>query len=460
MKRSFFIALIFFICFSRVFADNGTDTASIEINLASRILSLYKEGMLFREYPVCVGKQSTQTPKGTFRVINKVVNPHWINKGAVVPPGPQNPLGIRWMGITKGIGIHGNNKPSSIGTYASAGCIRMYNRDVEEVYSLVELKTPVTIKYERVKIFEDKYSGEKAIIIYPDSYKKGGGIDKQLSEKLNQEGISGELMIKAEEALVKPAGKPVAVCYGMGVFLNDNLITCDALVEQGEIYVNHKAAGEVLGLTAETAGLLDISIKELEGRIYINLTQAVKKLGGGISYDEASRNAYISMKFIKINGVFAGINQGDNDKSDFLAVEAVKQLGYEYSEDSVDLRIFGNGIMKLKRKNIFSIDIDNLVEALGGSQNVSTITGIADVKLPAFLRFDEEYFKTENIDGKLMISAETANSIREKTGWDAEAFSVYGNETAEYLDVNIFLEDYAYVPNIYNTVIDISVKQN
>ena len=95
MKRSFLIVLIVFICFGQVYAENTAGKARIEINLPSGILSLYKDGMLIKEYPVCVGKQSTPTPQGEYRVIYKTVNPYWINKDVVVPPGPQNPLGVR-----------------------------------------------------------------------------------------------------------------------------------------------------------------------------------------------------------------------------------------------------------------------------------------------------------------------------------------------------------------------------
>lgn len=461
MKRSFLIALIVFICFSQVYADSTEGKARIEINLSSRTLSLYKDGMLFKEYPVGVGKQSTPTPQGDYRVIYKTVNPYWLNKGVVVPPGPRNPLGVRWIGITKSIGIHGNNKPESIGSYVSAGCIRMYNRDVEEVYSLVPVNTPVTIKYDRVKLFADKYTGKNAVIIYPDSYKKGPGSDKQLIEKLSQMGIIPEEIIKkVQEIYTKPISKPLAVSQGIGVFLNNSLITSDALEEQGEIYVSYKAAEDILGLTSETAGLFDIGIKELEGTIYVNLTQTVKMFGGSMRYDATSGNAYIAMKIIKVNGAFAGINYGDFDKVDFIAVEAVRQLGYEYSEDSVDLRIFDKGIMKLKRNNIWSVNVDNITKVMGGYKNINSLHGVIDIKLPTFLKLGEEYFKTDNIDGRLVLSAETVYRIREKQGWDVETFSVQGDNTAENIDLETFLEDYDYSANNFGTVIDIKVKEN
>ena len=460
MKRSFLIALIVLVCFNQVSADSISGNASIEVNLPSRTLSLYKEGILLKEYPVCVGKLSTPTPQGEYRVIYKTVNPYWINKDVVVAPGPRNPLGVRWIGITKSLGIHGNNKPESIGTYASAGCIRMYNRDVEEVYTIVPVNTPVAIKYDRVKLFEDKYSGENAVIIFPDSYKAGDRSSKLLMEKLSQMDISEELAKKVQEIFAKPSTKSLAVSGGIGVFLNNSLMTCDAMEEQGEIYVNYKVAEDILGLTSDIAGLFDIGIEELEGTIYVNLSQIVKRFGGSMSYDEAGRSAYIDMKIIKVNGTFAGLNHGDYDKLDFLEVEAAKQLGYGYSEDSVDLRIFEKGIMKIKRKNIWSVNVDNIAEALGGYKTVSSQYGTVDLKLPTFLKLNEEYFKTDNIEGRLVLNAETAYSISERSGWTAEAFSVKEDNAAENIDLETFLEDYDYASNIFGTVINIKVKEN
>lgn len=459
MKRSFFIVLIVFICFSQVSADSIPGKASIEINLPSRSLSLYKDDMLLKEYPICVGKQSTPTPQGEYRVIYKTVNPYWINKNVVVPPGPQNPLGGRWLGITKAIGIHGNNKPESIGTCSSAGCIRMYNRDVEEVYTLVPVNTPVAIEYDRLKLFEDKYFGENAVIIYPDIYKIGGGSDKQVMEKLSRMDISEELVKKVQEVFTKPIKKPMAVSRGIGVFMENTLVTFDALKENGEIYMNYKAAEDILGLTSETVGLHDIGIKELEGTIYINLMQAVKYFGGSINYDETSGNVYINMKIIKINGVFAGMNYGDFDKSGLIGVETVKQLGYEYSEDIVDLRLFGRGIMKLKRKNVWSVSVDNIIEVLGGYKTVDSMYGTVDVKLPTYLKLGEEYFKTDNIDGRLVLDAETAYSIRGRSGGVSETFSAKGENIAGKIDLETFLEDYDYATNNFGTVIEIKVKE-
>lgn len=108
-------------------------TYSILINRSGRTLTLYKDNKFYKSYPVAVGKGSTPTPQGTFRIINKQVN-------------PGGPYGARWLGLSaRGIGIHGTNMPGSIGGPVSHGCIRMYNKDVIELSSLVPVGTVVKI---------------------------------------------------------------------------------------------------------------------------------------------------------------------------------------------------------------------------------------------------------------------------------------------------------------------------
>jgi SH3-like domain-containing protein len=120
----------------------------IEVNKATNTLTLYKNGRVYKQYPVATGRNPSLTPEGTFPVVVKFVKPGW--KG--IPGGlPENPLGERWLGISvKGdngrtYGIHGTNQPSSIGKYVSNGCIRMHNKDVIELYNLVPTGTPVHI---------------------------------------------------------------------------------------------------------------------------------------------------------------------------------------------------------------------------------------------------------------------------------------------------------------------------
>lgn len=131
----------------------------IEISKKDKTLKLFIDDKLQKQYKVAVGKPSTPTPSGTYKVINKAVNPDWLDpKTKILVKGsdPNNPLGERWMGLSRiekdgsliktGLGIHGTTAPSSIGTEASHGCIRMHNKEVEELFPNVPVGTIVTIK--------------------------------------------------------------------------------------------------------------------------------------------------------------------------------------------------------------------------------------------------------------------------------------------------------------------------
>jgi lipoprotein-anchoring transpeptidase ErfK/SrfK len=69
----------------------------------------------------------------------------WAKDAEPIPPGPDNPLGTRWMAIYGTVGIHGTNNPASIGYSVSHGCIRMRIPDVEELFDMVTIGTPVTV---------------------------------------------------------------------------------------------------------------------------------------------------------------------------------------------------------------------------------------------------------------------------------------------------------------------------
>lgn len=119
---------------------------SIVVDKSQNILTLKADGEIFKTYRVSTGKNSS-TPVGSFKIINKIVDPVWYTQGAVVPPdSPKNILGSRWMGISApGYGIHGTTEPESIGKSVTAGCVRMKNEEVEELYSIVPEGTEVVI---------------------------------------------------------------------------------------------------------------------------------------------------------------------------------------------------------------------------------------------------------------------------------------------------------------------------
>jgi len=113
----------------------------------SQNVLLLKEGTdVIKSYHVSTGENNS-TPVGQFKITSRLVDPVWYNKGVVVSPeSPENVLGTRWMGFDiPGYGIHGTIEPDKIGQQVTAGCVRMRNQEVEELYSIVPMGTLVNI---------------------------------------------------------------------------------------------------------------------------------------------------------------------------------------------------------------------------------------------------------------------------------------------------------------------------
>jgi len=124
----------------------AAQSREIVVSLEDRQLALVEDGQVVKVYPVAVGKPSTPSPEGTFTIERRVANPTYHHDGRTVPPGPGNPVGTRWMGLSiKGYGIHGTNEPKSIGKAASHGCIRMAKADLEDLYPRVNVGDTVEL---------------------------------------------------------------------------------------------------------------------------------------------------------------------------------------------------------------------------------------------------------------------------------------------------------------------------
>ncbi|MEW6547476.1 MAG: L,D-transpeptidase [Bacillota bacterium] len=112
------------------------ESPEILIDVEARLLTFFRMGRFYKVYPCGVGRPSTPTPRGRWHIVAKIRHPEW------------EALGTRWMELDVPwgrYGIHGTNAPWSIGHWVSNGCIRMYNQDVEELYDLAPLGTPVRI---------------------------------------------------------------------------------------------------------------------------------------------------------------------------------------------------------------------------------------------------------------------------------------------------------------------------
>jgi lipoprotein-anchoring transpeptidase ErfK/SrfK len=117
-------------------------------------LRLWKHLKLAKTYTVAVGMEGLETPEGLYEIQEKEEEPTWhvpesawagSLAGQDIPPGPENPIKARWMGIFEGAGIHGTEETWSLGQAASHGCVRMSIPDVIELYPQVEVGTPIYI---------------------------------------------------------------------------------------------------------------------------------------------------------------------------------------------------------------------------------------------------------------------------------------------------------------------------
>jgi L,D-transpeptidase ErfK/SrfK len=118
----------------------------IIVSIPDRKLVLMEADHVVRIFPTAVGRPKSPSPAGSYTIVDRLVHPTWYYKGKIVPPGKANPLGTRWLGLSvKGYGIHGTNVPASIGRNASHGCIRMRNKDVEELFELVSVGDSVEL---------------------------------------------------------------------------------------------------------------------------------------------------------------------------------------------------------------------------------------------------------------------------------------------------------------------------
>jgi lipoprotein-anchoring transpeptidase ErfK/SrfK len=125
----------------------------IVIRRGSNRLFLYDGMQLVRSFGVATGQSSYPTPLGSWQIVVKWRNPwwyppasDWAQDAEPIPPGPGNPLGTRWMGLSApAVGIHGTPDPASIGYSASHGCIRMLIPEAEWLFDHVEIGTPVFI---------------------------------------------------------------------------------------------------------------------------------------------------------------------------------------------------------------------------------------------------------------------------------------------------------------------------
>lgn len=223
----------------------------ILINIPARSLRLYDKDKCVAMYPVGIGTVNTKTPVGYFKVVEKVVNPTWTDPDdlkVVIPSGENNPLGYRWLGIGGNYGIHGTNRPESVGHYVSNGCVRMVEADVEKVFDKVEVGTPVQIIYNCL-VIDKTFDNRIAYYIYPDGYNV-----QKLTVDFVKQGLKGYGVadFTTDEAIKKAIelanGQPNFVAGPVNIFLNNQKLNFKAVNYQNLIYVPVQELANKLGM--------------------------------------------------------------------------------------------------------------------------------------------------------------------------------------------------------------------
>ena len=160
----------------RILPSNPPNNGLV-VNIPERGVFLFRNGSFVKFYPVAIGQPGRfATPQGNFTIENKTVDPAWMppewaETKELVPAGPDNPLGDRWIGLSApGIGLHSTTSPMSIGQAASHGCMRMYPNSVRELFERVEVGWPARIEYETAKVGYDENKKVYCMVTFPDVY--------------------------------------------------------------------------------------------------------------------------------------------------------------------------------------------------------------------------------------------------------------------------------------------------
>lgn len=373
---SMIVASIFLLQ-STVYAAN-----SIYINIPTLTLTLLSGDKVVKRYPIAAGMatKDTHTITGNYHIIEKTKNPTYTptTGGDPIGPGGGNPLGPRWMRVTGNFGVHGNANAASIGTFASHGCMRMYNFDVTELFEKVNLGTAVSIDYNTKEYHANKQKDLGAIVVYPDIYGKGANNFNTLLNQAKKMGIP--VSSQKQRAIRNTLNyKRVTFSKGWTAFTNNSYITSDTTTVRGTVYAN----------TNDFIRYFNVNYKKINSstyKLHINSQPSLKvyvvnhkyysKMGDiakafgmyGMKYDYALQTIDAGMGYVKYKGKFL--------TSDMRIVGYRPYVGVD--QFTTDLGIknklkYSKGYFYLKGKllsghwhnNKFYADADSLARIIG-----------------------------------------------------------------------------------------------
>lgn len=358
-------------------ADKATDIQVnnnikrwVLINIPAHSLRLYDNDKCIEMYPVGVGKIETKTPVGFYKVMEKIVNPTWTDPAdvsLVIPSGEDNPLGYRWIGIGGNYGIHGTNKPSSVGHYVSNGCVRMVEADVEKVFDKVDVGTEVQIIYNRL-VIDKTFDGRVAYYIYPDGYNMQNLTVDFVKQGLKGYGIADFITDEAVEKSIELSnGQPNYVAGPVNIIFNGNKLPYKAVNYKNLIYVPVKALATTLNtpitmdnnLVKTQKGEADISL--YSNVAYMRLTD----IANIFDYDYSLNKNLTEITLNKINEPNAITTENTNTQ--------VKEIVVPKKQTDEKINLDGTVIEDTKQ-NINTVKQDNTKE------KVDTKNSNSDVK--------------------------------------------------------------------------------
>lgn len=304
---------------SRRILPTSPPADGLVVNLPERGVFLFRGGVFEKFYPVAIGQPGRfATPTGQFKLISLVKDPNWmppewagLGKDTIVPAGPDNPLGDRWMGLSMpGLGLHSTTQPASIGAAESHGCMRMYPQMARELFDKLEVGYPVRIEYEPVKIGRDSETGSLCLAVFPDVYGLAP-LEQRCQEVLSKSGISSWIEPQQlKRWLGQPQGVPLTFADGQiglsyqgqevaepGLLLKSSqglFLSVEALRRLG-VAATYEATTKAVSLQRDQAAY-EVSGAEgvnLEGKVYLPARATLSALGYSFRWDGAQKSLIV-----------------------------------------------------------------------------------------------------------------------------------------------------------------------